>query len=113
VNGRSFEPSPTCPYGEDCLSRHRSRNGAGGCDAHETATTVDVSLQEIPAKVQSTIDSISRELHERGPHREPAPADPTATDQREAIKRALMPAAQDDAKPLTEERRPLPVAIDL
>ena len=78
-----------------------------------TATTTDVYMQEIPASVQSTINSINREL--RGLS---APSRKTSTSvgtvaggRRRAGKRAQARVTQNDTKSLWEGGKLLPVAI--
>ncbi len=65
-----------------------------------TATTTDVYMQEIPASVQSTINSINREL--RGltapTRKKSVRTDAVVEGRRKAVKRALTPVTQDDTK---------------
>ena len=77
-----------------------------------TATTTDVYMQEIPASVQSTINSINSELRKadaktRKKSKEPAPAGAVVSRRRKASTRVT----QNDTKSLTEGGYALPVAI--
>ena len=78
-----------------------------------TATTMDVYMQEIPASVQSTINSINREL--RGlatpSRKKSARTGRVVEGRREGAKRAATPLTQNDTKSLREGGRLLPVAI--
>ena len=69
-----------------------------------TATTTDVYMQEIPASVQSTINSINEEL--RGAvgtsRKKSARTGSVVAGRRKAIKRAPTPLTQDDTKSLRE-----------
>ncbi|SEG63270.1 Site-specific recombinase XerC [Bryocella elongata] len=78
-----------------------------------TATTTDVYMQEIPASVQSTINSINREL--RGlsaPNRKKSDSTGAVVEgRRKAAKRAQTSLTQNDTKSLREGGVLLPVAI--
>jgi integrase len=75
-----------------------------------TATTMDVYMQEIPASVQSTINSINREL--RGSNRKKsATTGAVAVGRRKAAKRVVPRLTPNDTKSLTEGGRLLPVSI--
>ncbi|MBB5341417.1 site-specific integrase [Tunturiibacter gelidoferens] len=78
-----------------------------------TATTTDVYMQEIPASVQSTINSINRELRGlRATNRKKSASTGAVVEgRRKAVKRLAKPLTQDDTKSLREGGRLLPVAI--
>jgi integrase len=78
-----------------------------------TATTMDVYMQEIPASVQSTINSINQELRgSSAPNRKKSASTGSVADRRrKAIKRVMMPLTQNDTKSRTEGGNLLPVAI--
>jgi integrase len=64
-----------------------------------TATTTDVYMQEIPASVQSTINSINRELRKSGaPHRVSRKQSATTGTVVNGRRRALKPVTQNDTK---------------
>jgi integrase len=77
-----------------------------------TATTTDVYMQEIPESVQSTINSINRELPGlSAPSRKKSASTGRVIEgRRKAVKRATSPLTQNDTKSLTEGGCLLPVA---
>jgi integrase len=78
-----------------------------------TATTTDVYMQEIPASVQSTINSINRELRGLSAPNQKKSASTGAVveGRRKAAKRAQTSLTQNDTKSLREGGVLLPVAI--
>jgi len=78
-----------------------------------TATTTDVYMQEIPASVQSTINSINRELLGlRATNRKKSASTGAVVEgRRKAVKRVAKPLTQNDTKSLREGGCLLPVAI--
>jgi hypothetical protein len=85
-------------------------------DKAGTATATDVYMQEIPASVQSTINSINRKLRGlNGSGRKKSASAGisrhSGRGRRKAAKRKLSPLTQNDTKSLTEGGRPLPVAV--
>jgi integrase len=78
-----------------------------------TATTTDVYMQEIPASVQATINSINPELRGlRATNRKKLASTGTVAEaRRKAAKRVPTPLTQNDTKSLREGGRLLPVAI--
>ncbi len=78
-----------------------------------TATTTDVYMQAIPASVQSTINSINRELRGLGTSSRKKSVSTGNVDERrhKSAKRVPSSLTQDDTKSLGEGGCPLPVAV--